>query len=365
MNIEVFDKTNRLRIGIITIYSYSMYSEEFNGSGSFNISIPDMLYSSILKKGNYILFNQKTLGIIKYVGVTLNRKNVLQVKGTLLNDILSYRVIKTQASYSGYIESVCENMISENFINPSDEKRKLLILEIDPTQPATTEQINKSVTGKTVFDSVSDALSTKDYGFSVTPRITTYDEASDNPTNISKFVVKILHPTDRSVGNTSGNDPVVFSLELNNLKELFYDMDATQECTVAIVAGEGEGVNRKVIEVGDTAASGIDRMELYVDARDLQDATDAELTQRGLERMEDHKEFTSFDCTLLDSAAQGYGKKFFLGDYVTVIDKRLDISMKTQIIQVIHSSTGSDDITDIVFGNQKPTVQKLIKKGEI
>lgn len=365
MNIEVFSKNDRIRIGIITVYSFATYSEEFNDAGSFSLSIPGLLYSELLTKGNFLLFDQASLGIIQYVGVTMNRKDVLQVKGILLNGLLAYRVHKIQTSYKGTLEAVCESMVSENFVSPTDEKRKLSVLTIEPSTPASTAQVEKMTTGTDVLSSVTDLLSTKSYGFSISPKVISYDESSDTPTNISKFIFKVLHPTDRAIGNTVDNDPVVFSLELNNLKELFYDMDATQECTVAVVAGEGEGTERKIIEAGSTESSGLDRVELYVDARDLQGATDAELQQRGLERLQNYKEFTSFDCTLLNSAAKDYNRTFFLGDYVTVMDKRLNIAVRTQITQVIHSSTGSDDLLDIVFGSEKPTIQALIKKGEI
>lgn len=365
MNIEVFEKENRTRVGIITVYSYASYSEQFNDAGSFTLSIPGILYTDILKKNNFILFDNENLGIIKYVGITMNKKDTLQVKGILLNGILSYRVISTQQNFSGTPENICEEIVDSNFVNPSDEKRKIPSFTVSSTEPASEEEVKKSVTGKDVLTAVSSLLETKEYGFEVRPTISTYDESSDNPTNISEMTFKVLHPADRSVNNSEGNDPVVFSLEMNNLKEMFYDMDATQECSTAIVAGENTGSSRTVVETGDIYAKGFDRIELYVDARDLQDVTETELKQRGDEKLEDNKEFTSFDCSLLNTAAERYKKDFFLGDYVTAMDKRLNISVKTQIKQVIHSSTGSDNVIDIIFGSEKTTLYELLKKGEI
>ena len=49
-----------------------------------------------------------------------------------------------------------------------------------------------------------------------------------------------------------------------------YEEDGRDYNTVAIVASEGEGQDRRVVEVGDLTKTGIDRIELYVDARDLQ-----------------------------------------------------------------------------------------------
>lgn len=49
-----------------------------------------------------------------------------------------------------------------------------------------------------------------------------------------------------------------------------YDLDTTEYCNTAIVAGAGEGSERKIQYV-NPENSGLNRRELYVDARDLQD----------------------------------------------------------------------------------------------
>ena len=364
MDIEVFESKNRTRVGIISVYSYATYAEELNDYGSFVISIPKIAYADILVKNNFVLFDKTVLGIIKYVGVTVNNKDSLQIRGVLLNYLLEQRVVYKTTKYSGTLESICESLVTDNFVSPTDTKRKISFMSVESVVAASTDTVEKSVTGKSVFAAVSTALSTKNYGFSVKPVIVAHDEQSDNPTNIQSAVFKIIHPTDRSIDNSEGNSPVVFSIELSNLKEIFYDMDATKEASIAVVAGEGEGTNRTVVEVGETDSAGFERSEMYVDARDIQDSTTQELTQRGLEYLEDNKEFTSFSCTLLDSMAKHYNDTFFLGDYVSVLESRLGLLVKTQITKVVHSATGSDNIIDIIFGNEKVTWQQLIKKGE-
>lgn len=61
-----------------------------------------------------------------------------------------------------------------------------------------------------------------------------------------------------------------FSFDLNNLDRLEYDEDGRQYASMALVASEGRGTDRKTLEVGDLSKEGIDRIETYVDARDIQ-----------------------------------------------------------------------------------------------
>ena len=62
---------------------------------------------------------------------------------------------------------------------------------------------------------------------------------------------------------------MVFSRDYDNLYNQEYTDDVNNLRTTALVAGEGEGADREIVVVNDNY-SGLDRYELYVDARDLQ-----------------------------------------------------------------------------------------------
>lgn len=200
--------------------------------------------------------------------------------------------------------------------------------------------------------------------------------------NLSSFEFRVRKAVDRSIGNEEGNTPVVFSFELNNLSSLRYEEDGREYASVAIVAGEGVGVNRKVIEVGDGTKTGIDRIEAYIDARDIQSdsegsvissfegtkiLTDKELkemmVQRGVEKLEEHQVFKSFDGTIaVGGMSYTYGKDFFKGDYVSVYSKELNIVAKLKITSVIKTISSGVEHLDIGFGYDRLDMKNM--RGE-
>ena len=73
--------------------------------------------------------------------------------------------------------------------------------------------------------------------------------------------IKVYKGTDRSAN-------VIFSDAFENLASTEHDDDATNMGNVFRVCGEGEGYSRTTILMGDSNI-GIDRYEVYVDARDI------------------------------------------------------------------------------------------------
>lgn len=376
MILEVFSKTTRERVGIIKMFKFCQYTREFCGSGSFSIkvSIEDTIIRS-LNPEHMILFDQGVMGIIKNVKMS-TEESIVTVQGYLLNKLLYYRSFLVTKVFKGMAGSIARDMVDFFFIRNSDSRRNIpgMTLSTDDKYNPILPKTSIQATGKTVGYVMESLLGSFDSGYDIVPIIAAYDESSDKPTNISSYEFRVLAPANRSIENTDGNTPVIFSKTMNNLSSATYEEDATEYCSVAIVAGEGEGTERITLEVGDTVASGIDRIELYVDARDLQSSledgttmTEDEYRQvlknRGESHLEDARSFLSFDGTIIDGASSYvYGKDFFLGDYVSVIEKTLGIIATVQISSVTKSLTESGEKIDIVFGKEKVLIQKIIRK---
>lgn len=372
MILEVFSKTTRERVGIIKMFKFSQYTREFCGSGSFSIkvSIEDTIIRS-LNPDHMILFDQGVMGIIKNVKMS-TEESIVTVQGYLLNKLLYYRSFLVTKVFKGMAGSIARDMVDFFFIRNSDSRRNIpgMTLSTDDKYNPILPKTSIQATGKSVGYVMESMLGSFNSGYDIVPIITAYNESSDKPTNISSYEFRVLAPVNRSIENTDGNTPVIFSKTMNNLSSATYEEDETEYCSVAIVAGEGEGTERITLEVGDTAASGIDRIELYVDARDLQSSledgttmTEDEYRQvlknRGESHLEDARSFLSFDGTIIDGASSYvYGKDFFLGDYVSVIDNTLGIIATVQISSVTKSLTESGEKIDIVFGKEKVLIQK-------
>ena len=98
---------------------------------------------------------------------------------------------------------------------------------------------------------------------------------------------------------------------------------------VALVAGEGEGSERKTSTYGD--ASGLDRRELFVNAADISTVTESgedipeseyynQLKQRGVEKLSEHKVINKADGEIDINSMFVLHEDFDIGDVVQIID---------------------------------------------
>lgn len=374
MKLEIFNKANMVRNDIIKTYSYVQYVDELNGRGSFEIRIPTNEESLMyLTYGNYIWFEDGIVGIIKGIKDTEDSDVEFTIYGYLTNHILEFRSFLLTSRYYDTIGNIARQMFTDLFINPEDIKRKIHFVRLsqDPEYiPTITGNVRIQNTGDTLFDVYSEMLLPYDLGFELYPIISNYIEGQPSP-NLSAMELRLITPVDRTINNSSGNSPVVFSFDMDNLSLLEYEEDGRQYNTIAIVASEGEGEERKVIEVGELEKTGVDRIELYVDARDLQSGdeggtqiTDEELEelmeQRGLEKLEEHKKFISVDGTVVTGSMQyKYGVDFKKGDYVSIYSKKLNKIINLQVTSVTKSISSGVEYFDIGFGRDRLSISKL------
>lgn len=122
----------------------------------------------------------------------------------------------------------------------------------------------------------------------------------------NEFLFDVLEGTDRSA-------EVLLSPRLGNCLIAGYRASLPDAPTLAIVAGQGEAELREIVEVG--TATGWDRREVYVDARDCE-TTDA-LTARGEEHLADRGETTTLEVEYLPTPTYRYMTDFDLGDIVS------------------------------------------------
>lgn len=381
MILEIFSIRTRERVDLIRTYDFCQYEDVFNGIGTFVLKVPYTEKSlSYLNDEYFILFDNGILGLIKYRGKVTEEMSTVEIRGYLSNHILNYRSFLKTASYSGKRTDVVRAMVNDLLIANQDSRRNISFIKLATNTEFIPDAASVSCqnTGKKLGDVIQATLEPIGYGYELYPIIEKYNETLDTPTNLSALEFRVIRPTDRTIGNTEGNSPIVFSMELNNLLRLLFEEDSFSKCSTAIVAGEGEAQERKILEVGDTEVSGIDRIELYVDARDLQSEKDngdiipdaeyqAMLKQRGEEYLDENKVFLSFEGTIsTGSMSYEYGKDFFKGDYVSVVDRELNLVIDTRISKVTKSSTKTGEIIDITFGSERVALRKLLnKKGVV
>lgn len=380
MLMEIFKKEDRSKLGLVQTFSFVQYNDKFCDVGSFSMKVP-LTEPSLphLIRGNYLLFEPFVLGIIRKKTNETEESISITIEGSLLNIILSYRSFLKTTKYTDTLTDVSRQMVRDLLMYNEDSRRNISYISLSSEGRYTPEspKISAQFTGKKLSTALNAILQPSSYGYELVPILTRYTQNPDNPTNIESFEFRVLKPVNRTIGNPNGNTPVVFSFELNNLSRFVYGEDDSDYCSTAIVAGEGEGVNRTIIEAGDLEASGIDRVELYVDARDLQstdsngnsvsaeDYTDI-LIQRGNENLLEHQSFVSISGTVISGDKRYiYGVDFYKGDFVTVMDDQHRIVVNAQVTEVTKSLTSSGEVLDLTFGYEKATVRELIRKRGI
>lgn len=310
--------------------------------GSFEIyTIASTENINLLQIGRYITrLDDDMVGVIEKINIQKDDdgRNMLLVSGRCAKSLFARRIIQPQQTFSGTVWNRMYWMIYRNAAEPSAEYRRIPSISISDVDPGIKGLSDKTQhTGTNLMDAVIELLAANDLGWKVTR-------------SSSTLHVTLVAGTDRSVNQTE-NEPVVFSDGLDNLLSSDYEKDMTGYANVAHIAGEGEGSSRVWAGIditgGQTGISGLDRYELFVDARDLQKTstddsgsettmTDAEyyaqLQARGLEKLKDKQYTESFEGEA-DWGAYKYRIDYDVGDIVT-IRNQFGLSADIRIVAV-------------------------------
>lgn len=157
----------------------------------------------------------------------------------------------------------------------------------------------------------------------------------------------------------SVNSPVIFGVEFDNVGEQKIVTSNLDYRNVAIVAGQGEGIEREIIVIGD--AAGLNRNEVFIDARDIEDG--ANLPDRGRQKLSEYTKVDSFETEILTDGPFEYKKDWDLGDIVTIQNAKKTRTVHERIMEVteIHEK-GRGFQLRVVFGNALPTLIEKIKR---
>ena len=179
MNLEIFEKSNRTRIGMIKTYDFVQYEDEFNGEGSFEIQMPTTEESLMyLTFGNFIFFEDGVVGIIKYKNDTEDDGTRITIKGKLTNNILSFRSFLLTASYYGTLSENSRQMVSDLMINNENEERNIYFVKLstDEKYIPSSDKVRVQNTGDKLSKVISEMFLPYGFGYEMYPVIKDYDE---------------------------------------------------------------------------------------------------------------------------------------------------------------------------------------------
>lgn len=371
IQITVFQVDNNTfeALGDISQYTSLLWPDAYNGYAQFELWAPITPdNAALLKKKNIIWCGGENAAVIEIVKATVDDKGekIYDIKGRTLEKYLTERMIDETFSGSGHASTLMYSMVNKCAINPSNYRRKIPYLVNAEDKQVGNEIQQYQKTGGALYDALYQVAGESDIGFSVL-----FD-----PRN-KRLVFEVRKGADRTQDNKEGNDPVVFSTELEDVLSSEYYGNIQDEKNVALVQGEDNGTARKSVLVGKVDAYGFDRKELYVDARDLQsevfnaDGTSTPLTpaqylevltQRGNEKLSECEIIETFEAQIrqFGDIQYEFGVDYVKGDKVTVIDEQLGVIVSARITNVEEQYDEEYNLV-LTFGYSYPTLLQKVK----
>ncbi|WP_337969744.1 siphovirus ReqiPepy6 Gp37-like family protein, partial [Virgibacillus salexigens] len=358
--------------GEIDTYQSLQFGRSFHSIADVELHVNRYMHEAKkLTKGDIIGLgkqaNKAAIILTKEIALDENGEETenFKITGCTL-DGLTIRRITVPPSHTAYdrksgnAETVMKHYVMNHFVNPVDLDRKMPHIEVAPNQKR-GPYIEWESRFKNVAEELESISIKSGLGWGIFANFKT-----------KKLIFDVIEAKDLTQGNQYGYDPVFFSPEFDTIKSQSY-VDSDKDLkTVGYVGGQGEGIDRQIITVG--SKTGWDRIETFIDARDVGDSEDKELSpeeieqqliERGQSKMSEMETLRSLEAEIKtpikDVTPFQYEKQYDLGDKVQVVNKSWGLTMEAPITEFkeIHESAGFR--LEATFGRSRPTLISKIK----
>jgi len=268
MDLLILDKNLQV-VSIVDTYNSIIWTDRFQEAGDFELCKPINRYDLEYLKNDYYIWRKDSehTMIIEKISIESDSEEGSKaiITGRSLEAILDRRIVWGLKILSGNFQEGIKTLLDENIISPSKPERQIsnFIFEYSDDPKITALQINSQYTGDNLYDVITSLCKERNIGFKI----------SLNSSN--QFVFKLYSGTDRSYGQFE-NPYVIFSPNFDNIMNSTYTEEKTSFKNVTLVGGEGEGKLRTYTAVGNL--SGLDRREMFTDARDISSDSDIDIT---------------------------------------------------------------------------------------
>lgn len=350
------------KVAEITTFTSINWEEEYlsQSGGDFEIVLPASTYSDLGIEDGFFIYKDDSLkfGIVNYIEYTDNFteneeiQQLITLKGEMGESILKRRVLSFQLNKSGTLDDLVSSVIYTHFTNPKDIDRKINLEYIRNNN--FSNYVSKCITGCTVAELIESLCSIYDCSYRVLLDL-----------NNKKFQMKLIKGENKSSN-------VVFCKKDNNLSEFTFVKSKESYVSHVVVAGEGNGSDRKTVTVSNKNQTGIDRIETFLDKKSLSSKDMDSLTyinklyEEGKSELSKYAttEASSFDIFLNNFE---YRKDFDLGDKVTIKNENLGIETVTRVLAALTSvdENGVEstqltlgDIAEIELAEDETTIEQ-------
>lgn len=334
---------------VLDTFESFIWTDRYCGYGEFELYMPIQAVSmNNIVLGNYIKNkNSNHLMIIEEIMIDTNVEDgtYVTITGRSLESILRRRVIWGQKILSDSLQDgICE-LLDENAVNPENTNRQISKLSLTKSTDyaITSLTVDAQFFGDNLYDVIVSLCDSNSIGFQILP------------TTSGKFNFKLYSGVDRSY-NQESNNWVVFSPTFGNLLSSNYYASSKEHRNLALVAGEGSGSERTLVtSFNDNEPAGLNRKEVYVDVAYISQYTsDGELTTEEYEAQLEEAGYLELSSSMTTESFEGevedniqfiYGKDFFVGDTVQIINEYgYKSSVRVSEIIQSHDVTGEKTI---------------------
>ena len=348
INVRFFDKNLKF-IGELDAYEGLEFITRWTKYGTFQIFVYKI--TEQMKIGNYIMLDndRRKSGIIKRIECSDDDNNVTAtISGYTLLHLLTQRITYPPSApamshyrFHDRAETIICNLVKLNATNAAVANRNIPYLRVKESK-----RRGDVVYFQTRYDNLDEAITTLCEASGLGVSISLIPEAQE-------LLFDVLEGVDRSANQTK-RPPMIFNVDYDNVSNREFISDITEYKNTAIVAGQGEGVNRRIRYVGNEN-SGMNRYELFVDARYIED--DTALPDRGKSKL---AECACSDTYSSEVDAAQYKTKWDLGDIVVTIDREYAVNINERIVEITEMFDENGYAISPTFGTTQKTILEKI-----
>ena len=346
MDLLLLDKNFQI-CGIIDDFANLVWNRKYYEHGNFTLQTKLDKYNDI-KIAKYIYCKDFVeTAVIEAIKIQESTQ-IVETSGRFLESILAKRVINTTKKFSNKItEDIVRSLITDIAINDTNRKIDKLVLG---TRQGLGTSRTMQMTGDVLLDKIYELCKEDELGFRVR-----YDFDND------EIIAEVWQGLDR-VDTQTTNTWAIFSRNFENITDSEYNTDSTQYRNYAYVEGEVtdvEGNKTRKSTIVDMRKEGEERLELYVDARDLQkdeETTDMEymemLRERGKEKLAENNKVEEASFCIDPYSNLIYKTDFDLGDKVVYKNDDLGFNIENRIVGISEAYENGNKTIDVTFGDE-------------
>lgn len=329
------------KIAVIDKFISLIWTTRFDSEGDFELYVSATTNNLNLFRKDLLLMREndnKHFMIIQNITIRTDSENGnrMVISGKDLKQILHRRVVERQTYINGNLQAAIHLIIFESIINPLNNDRKISNFDVECISNVDSN-IEVQIIGENIGEYIENIIQQYGYG---------YDVYFEN----SKIKFKLVKGTDRSKGQVE-NPLVVFSSDFGNLINSDYSLNNDDYKNVAIIGGDGNGVEQTVTETG--SANGISRCEIWVAKTSASKNSGsvgtaeylAGLQAAGTDELQNHIEIKGFEGEIDANVQFILERDYFIGDIIQLEDQ-YGHSQKVRISEIIYS-VDSSGVTNV------------------